>query len=128
MSEEQMIILKGKPMTFAVQRPLECHGNGVYLVTYISSPGKKYKYNACDVEFITKYELVDISVRIILRGDVILLDVKALWLFSGKNGQYWRIQHNDGSLREDIYSDLTILNNTLGLSIFSYLKQVASIL
>lgn len=122
-----MIILKGKPKTFAVQRPLECHGNGVYLVTYISSPGKKYKYNACDVEFITKYELVDISVRIILRGDVILLDVKALWLFSGKNGQYWRIQHNDGSLREDIYSDLTILNNTLGLSIFSYLKQVASI-
>ena len=127
----RMIILKGKPETLRVRQPLARGGNGVYWVTYISSPGKRYPHSASDVEFISNFESVDISDCLILRGDVILRDVKALWLFRGIRERYWRIQHNDGSLREDIFSNLAIISNCLkdklGFNIFSYLRNVANI-
>lgn len=127
----RMIILKGKPETLRVRQPLARGGNGVYWVTYISSPGKRYPHSASDVEFISNFESVDISDCLILRGDVILRDVTALWLFRGIRERYWRIQHNDGSLREDIFSNLAIISNCLkdklGFNIFSYLRNVANI-
>ena len=127
----RMIILKGKPETLRVRQPLARGGNGVYWVTYISSPGKRYPHSASDVEFISNFESVDISDCLILRGDVILRDVKVLWLFRGIRERYWRIQYNDGSLREDIFSNLAIISNCLkdklGFNIFSYLRNVANI-
>ena len=127
----RMIVIKGQPATLHIQQPLLRDSNGVFWVTYLSSPGKRYPHSGNDVEIIQRGESVDISDCMVLRGDVILRNVKALWLFRGIHGRYWRIQHEDGSMREDTYGGLTLVSNCLkdklGLDIFSYLKNVASI-
>lgn len=130
---DRMLILKGEPATFCVKELKFHYGENRYWVTYLSNPGKSYPYSKDNVEFISEAnsKSVDISDCMVLRGDVILHDVAELRLFQGIHGRYWRIQHEDGSMREDTYGSLAIVSNCLkdklGLDIFSYLKNVASI-
>ncbi len=124
-----MIIIKGEIKTSEI---ISCQYNeNTKKWDVMFTNQRTYSYGYLNVEKLNNPKVFEPNMYRISREGREFFDIKAIYVFRGKDDSYWHICFGDGSERDYRQSELNIVESCLSQSqsanVFEYIKQIAGL-
>ncbi len=128
-TKEYMVIIKEEIKTSEV---ISCEYNESSCKWKVEfQNGKIYPYNKENVERLTEPNVLNPGMYRIQTEGQEISNIKAIYVFTGKNEPYWHICFNDDSEKTYCLSELGItescLNQSRALDVFEYINKIAGL-
>lgn len=122
-----LIIAKGKTITPDVSKCLFDNISNKWVIKF--NNGKVYKYNRQNVIYLDTPVIINPKNCQIWHGKQLLYNVVAIYVFKGKNIEYWHIVFANGSAQDFKFEELkvkkSVLENDDAKQIFDYFQEIA---
>lgn len=128
-AKKHMILIKGEIKTKEVG---SCQYNpSTQKMDVVFSGGKKYSYAYDNVEWLKEPKVLNPAAYLVGREGKIFRNIEGIYVFTGKQGEYWHICFDNGSERDYLRDQLSIiescLNQKQARDVFEYIRQIAGL-